>query len=102
MLRSDKLGAYLRGSNGREALAWITFLAGWTLGTWGLVEATGSTWVWKVSAGLLLLGLFGYGTLWQLFRAGLLGLTDDQDQGATDGRTGDSGTTSSTEGDPTD
>ena len=90
MLRPGQWGTYLRGVSG-EVWAGATGLAGWLLLTWGVQEIVGRLWVWKVSMGLLLLGLFGFGTMWQLFRAGLLGLTDDQ--GATDEGTASDGST---------
>lgn len=71
-----------------EALVGLAGLIGWALVTWGLTELIADPWVWKVSVGLLCLGLFGYGTLWQIFRTGLLGQTE---RGATDGDADDSG-----------
>ena len=76
--------AYLRGSLLEELTAMLG-LIGWVLITWGLQEATHQQWIWKVSLGLFLLGLVGFGTLWHFFKAGLLGLTMDQEEGVTDG-----------------
>lgn len=89
--------AYLRGSL-LEALTAMLGLTGWALLTWGLMEATGQQWIWKLSLGSLFIGLFGLGTLWHLFKAGLLGLTMDQkDEGATDGSASDGSTEGSTD-----
>jgi len=93
-LRRGRLKAYLEGVNGPEIVVGLLGLGGWALTAWGLAELIGQSWVWKLSAGLLLLGLFGYGTVWQLFRAGILGLNQgaDEDGTSSDSRTKGSNT----------
>lgn len=53
-----------------ELLAAIALLSGWALLTWGVASLL--VWqVWPISAGLLLLALFGFGFLGTIAREGL-------------------------------
>ena len=77
MLRKLRLGAYFGviWKVRAELLTCLTALAGWTLLTWGIQEVIGSAWVWRVSLGLLLLGLVGFKFLWHILTRGLYLLT---------------------------
>ncbi|PRX19222.1 hypothetical protein BX659_1393 [Orenia metallireducens] len=58
-------------------LAWIS---GWIFVTWSLVDLFGN-WIWKLSGGLLLLGLVGYRFIFKIVLDGLYVLSLEDKEG---------------------
>lgn len=57
-----------------ETAAVLVLVVGWSLLTWGIASLT--VWqAWPISAGLFLLGCFGFRLLWRVFGDGLYALS---------------------------
>ncbi len=69
----------------KEILLCFAWLSGWGLVTWTLSDLFGN-WVFKLSGGLLLLGLVGYRFIFKILIDGLyvLSLKDEEEQGIED------------------
>lgn len=64
--------------NSASFLTGISFLSGWTLLTFAVVSATGFSWIWYASYGLLLILLCGLRLIGSVFLVGLYVLSQEQ------------------------
>jgi hypothetical protein len=69
------VGARLAALPWPEISAALALLAGWSLITWSIASFSRTWQVWPLSAGLLLLSLFGWRFFYTMARDGLYALT---------------------------